>query len=154
MPSPVSREGTAREGCLRASRLSPPPSLSSVSWCAADTTVHHPCGGHYLGALRHRWIAGTWCQAQHRHSKHRMLSVLSRLGPGLAQQPRPDCTTAKCIQVYTSWRGPAAAPLPTHGTDQSPGCTCLHLVSNGHSTHVPRGKLNPAGCWETGLAQL
>lgn len=141
-PGLVPREGAAREGCLCASRLSLAPSPSSVSWCAADTTVYHPCGGHYLGALCHRWIAGTWCQDQHGHSKHWMLSVLSRLGP-LPGTAGPSRTVLrKCIQVYTSWTGPAAAPLPTRGTDQSPGRMCLRIVSDGHSS---RGEAEPCG---------
>lgn len=141
-PSLVPREGAAREGCLCASRLSLAPSPSSVSWCAADTTVYHPCGGHYLGALCHRWIAGTWCQDQHGHSKHWMLSVLSRLGP-LPGTAGPSRTVLrKCIQVHTSWTGPAAAPLPTRGTDQSPGRMCLRIVSDGHSS---RGEAEPCG---------
>lgn len=140
-PPPSVIEGTVRKGCPSVCRLSPAFSLSSVPWCVADTTVHHPSGGHYLGALGHRWIAGTRGQVQRGRIGHRMLSVLSQLGPGLAQRPQQDCT-ARHIPVFTSQSGSAPAPLPTRGTGQSPGCMCLCTVSDGHSS---QRKAEPCG---------
>jgi hypothetical protein len=119
------------EGCPCASRLSPAPSLSSVSWCAADPTVHHPCGGHYLGALCHGWIAGTWCQVQNGHSRHWMLPVLSRLAmlielswPGTAAPSRTVLQSAS----KTTQAGQDQLQLlcpPTALTKAQGVCTCV-----------------------------
>lgn len=142
--------GTIWKDCPYVSRLSPAPSPSSVLWCVADIAVHHPSGGHYLGALGHGWTAGTWCQVQRGHGGHWVLSVLSQLGPGQAQQPQQDCTEQH-IPVYTSQTEEFQLPCPLEAPTKAQG-VCAHVQCL--MATPPRGWLSPAEPQRIGMTQL
>lgn len=79
-----------------------------------------------------------------------MLSVLSQLGPGPAQQPQQDCTEQH-IPVYTSQTEEFQLPCPFEAWTKAQG-VCAHVQCL--MATPPRGWLSPAEPQGIGMTQL